>query len=139
MKEYKVFLEKNKYIIDSSMKEVNSDLAKECEEFEKLLNSDYSMQGGNTEYGELHSITETVNLKTEEKERLFIFQRDVNLAIFNFDYEDKEPLYWELTKKEIKFIDRFKKINIDNKDYSINDVSYNINEEIIEFHLYESI
>ena len=135
MKEYKAFIAtNNNKMIDSTMSFDNKNLADECEDIERLLNSDYAMQERETAYGELHSITEITNSNTDEKEKLIIFQKETNAVVFNFK-DNTESLEDILSDKEIEYINIFRKVIIDNENYIVKDILYNIDNQIVEVNL----
>lgn len=136
MKKYKVFLSNNKVSIDRDMvatnkQMANKQMANECERIENLINLDYETQEPDNVYGELHSISEITNYNTDEKNLLTIFEKEVNNVEFILPQDNKSDTY-ELTNQELKYINDFKKVIIDEKKFTVEDISYDLSEEIIK-------
>lgn len=131
MKKYTVLLSNGKVTVDSTLSSINKNLAKKCEDIEKLLNIDYNTQEPDLEYGELHSLIELTNENTDEKNLLTIFEKEMNnIEFFN---EKDELLYsYELSNKEINYINNFRKVLIDEKIYKVVDIMFNFDENNIK-------
>ncbi|WP_300385001.1 hypothetical protein [Clostridium sp.] len=133
MKKYKVFLSNDTFHADEYTKGKYENLGKECKDISHLINSDYVIQDPETAYGELHSI---VNYSNEdyEKRLLTIFQTEV----FNveFTFPDGNDLTYELSHKQIQFINEFRKVSLDydgdNITFKVLDIIYSINSELIK-------
>lgn len=130
MKKYKVFLSDGNGQYDS-FDTSKKYLSKECGDIEHLLNADYDMHDKDTEYGELHSI---VNISSHDSEKLLtIFQKEV--FDVEFSVPESENLVYELTNKEIQFINNFKKITLEDVIYNVTDISYSLDDNIIKVRL----
>ncbi len=129
MKNYNVFLSNDRITVNKDMSSTNKVLAKKCKNIESLINSDYEMQEPDVEYGELHSIVELTN--DDEKNLLTIFQKEVNNVEFVLE-DDTKSYDYELSNQELKYINDFKEVIIEERIFFVKDISYDLDKKIIK-------
>lgn len=128
MKTYTVFTadENFKYLVDECNK-THRELNEKCKSISELLNYDYKYREVETEFGELHSISQIGS--DDIKQYAIVLEKEVNNVIFIL--QNKTEVYRELSNKAIKYMNDFKKIILDETEYRILNIMYNIDDDII--------